>query len=118
MVLKIRMRQQGRANRQTYRLVVTDIRNPRDGKYLEMLGWYNPYNQKTDSEIDIARVQHWLGLGAQMSPNVQMLIARIAPEVMKQIQTKQQARRLKEVQKRKAVKRAAKEKKATANKGS
>jgi small subunit ribosomal protein S16 len=45
MALKIRLRQQGRKNRQTYRLVVTDIRNPRDGKYLEMIGWYNPFNK-------------------------------------------------------------------------
>ncbi len=50
MVLKIRLRQQGRTNRQTYRLVVTDIRNPRDGKYLEMIGWYNPFSQKEKAD--------------------------------------------------------------------
>ena len=42
MALVIRLRQQGRNNRQTYRVVVVDSRYPRDGKYLEMLGWYNP----------------------------------------------------------------------------
>ncbi len=43
MALKIRLRQQGRNNRPFYRLVVTDVRSPRDGKYVEMLGWYNPF---------------------------------------------------------------------------
>ena len=45
MALMIRLRQQGRTNRQTYRLVVTDKKNPRDGKYIEMLGWYNPHEE-------------------------------------------------------------------------
>ena len=43
MALKIRLRAQGRNNRETYRLVVADGRSPRDGKYMEMLGWYNPF---------------------------------------------------------------------------
>ena len=43
MALKIRLRQQGRNNRPFYRLVVTDARSPRDGKYVEALGWYNPF---------------------------------------------------------------------------
>ena len=42
MALKIRLRQQGRKNRPFYRLVLTDSRTPRDGKYVEALGWYNP----------------------------------------------------------------------------
>ena len=85
MALKIRLRQQGRTNRQTYRLVVTDIRNPRDGKYLEMIGWYNPFsNDKQDSSSIVDRIQLLGGQGAQITPNAQALIARIAPDVMKE----------------------------------
>ncbi len=61
-MLKIRLRQQGRKNRQTYRLVVTDIRNPRDGKYLEMIGWYNPFSNTNDSQLNIERINYWVGL--------------------------------------------------------
>jgi small subunit ribosomal protein S16 len=107
MVLKIRLRQQGRANRQTYRLVVTDIRNPRDGKYLEMIGWYNPYSTTTDSVVNAERINFWVGQGAQITPNAQALISRIAPDVMKDLRAKEHASRLKEATKRKARKKAA-----------
>src|ERR1700722_11944861 len=94
MALKIRLRQQGRTNRQTYRLVVTDIRNPRDGKYLEMIGWYNPFNNTNASQVDIERIRYWVGLGAQITPSAQTLIAR----------------RLKHAQKRRTAKKTAEEK--------
>jgi small subunit ribosomal protein S16 len=106
MALKIRLRQQGRTNRQTYRLVVTDIRNPRDGKYLEMLGWYNPFATTNDSEVDVERINFWVGQGAQITPSAEALISRIAPDVMKEIHAKQHARRVKKVAKRRSSKKA------------
>jgi len=99
-MLKIRLRQQGRKNRQTYRLVVTDIRNPRDGKYLEMIGWYNPFNATQDCMIDDARVQYWMGLGAQLSESAKTLIARVSPDLMKQIRAKEQTRQVNRAKKR------------------
>ncbi len=108
MALKIRLRQQGRTNRQTYRLVVTDIRNPRDGKYLEMIGWYNPFSNTKDSQVDIDRINYWVGQGAQITPSAQSLIARIAPDVMKGIHAKEHARRIKDAHKRRETKKAAK----------
>jgi small subunit ribosomal protein S16 len=107
MAVKIRLRQQGRTNRQTYRLVVTDIRNPRDGKYIEMIGWYNPFSHTKDSVVDIERINYWVGQGAQITPNAQTLIARVAPDVMKGIRAKEHARRLKNVAKRKRAKKTA-----------
>ncbi len=104
MVLKIRLRQQGRTNRQTYRLVVTDIRNPRDGKYLEMLGWYNPFSQKGEAEVDVARIQHWVSQGAQITPSAQTMIARVAPHVISELRSKEHAKRGKQVAKRRAGK--------------
>ena len=108
MSLKIRLRQQGRKNRQTYRLVVTDIRVPRDGKYLEMVGWYNPFSATKDCSVDNTRIQYWVGLGAQITPNAQSLLARVAPDLMKEIRAKEQERRQKKVQKRRELKKAAK----------
>ena len=108
MALKIRLRQQGRTNIQTYRLVVTDIRNPRDGKYLEMIGWYNPFSNTNDSQINIERINYWVGQGAEMTPNAQSLIARIAPDVMKEIRAKKHASRIKKVAKRRKAGKVAK----------
>lgn len=106
MALKIRLRQQGRANRQTYRLVVTDIRCPRDGKYLEMLGWYDPLNQTQDCFVQSDRIQYWMGLGAQLSSSAEALIARVAPELMESIRKNRQASRLKKCVKRRGKKEA------------
>jgi len=106
MALKIRLRQQGRTNRQTYRLVVTDIRNPRDGKYLEMVGWYNPFSSTKDAQVNVERIHYWVGQGVEISPKAQDLIARIAPETMKEIRAKEHARRLKKVAKRKEDKKS------------
>jgi len=107
MALKIRLRQQGRTNRQTYRLVVTDIRNPRDGKYLEMIGWYNPFNATNDSVVNVERMNYWLAQGAQLTPNAEALIARVAPDTMKEIRAKEHANRTKKAAKRRASKKAA-----------
>lgn len=107
MALKIRLRQQGRTNRQTYRLVVTDIRNPRDGKYLEMIGWYNPFNATQNCSINVERINFWVGQGAQITPNAQALIARVAPHIMKDIRAKEHAKRTKQAAKRRAAKKGA-----------
>src|SRR5690242_3752728 len=109
-MLKIRLRQQGRKNQQTYRLVVTDIRHPRDGKYLEMLGWYNPFSAKQDCMLDSERINYWIGLGASLSESAETLIARIAPHLMKEIRAKAQAKQLKKVQNRRSAKQKAKAK--------
>ena len=86
MALVIRMRQQGANNRQTFRVVVTDIRNPRDGKYLEMLGWYNPFaTEDKNLSLDVPRLQHWMDHGAILSDRVKSLVKRYAPEVVQQM---------------------------------
>lgn len=104
MALKIRLRQQGRTNRQTYRLVVTDIRNPRDGKYLEMVGWYNPFDEKQSCHVDQDRIQYWMGLGATLTPNATTIVKKAAPEIVRAISEKKQARLVKEAAKRRALK--------------
>lgn len=85
MALTIRMRQQGRRNRQTYRVVLTDERAPRDGKYLEQLGWYNPFENEQEKQflLDASRIDFWLQKGAKISDNVKSLMMKSSPEVIK-----------------------------------
>lgn len=98
------MRQQGRSNRQVYRVVVTDIREPRDGKYLEAVGWYNPYEAEAEKSfhLDAARIDHWVKLGAEVSDNVKALLMKTAPEVIKSKTAREVAKKDKARAKRKA----------------
>jgi len=104
MALKIRLRPQGRKNRQTYRLVVTDQRNPIDGKYLEMLGWYDPYQEENNTEIKAERVRYWLNLGAVISERARALVRRTAPDLIKQETAKRVLKNQKRAIKRRALK--------------
>jgi small subunit ribosomal protein S16 len=90
------MRQQGANSRQSFRLVVTDKRNPRDGKYIEMLGWYNPFAEESKNlQIDIPRLQHWLDAGASISDRIKSLVMKVAPDVVKQLTQKTVAHKTK-----------------------
>ncbi len=95
-MLVIRLRPQGAKNRQTYRLVVTDEKNPLDGKYVENLGWYNPHAEESRSLfINAPLVQFWVDRGAQVRDRVKALVKRAAPEVARQISDKIVLRRTK-----------------------
>lgn len=109
MALKIRLRQQGRLNRPFYRIVVTDCRSPRDGKYLESVGWYNPFEEDTDKglSVDAARIEHWLGLGAQLTTSTESLVLKAAPNVVRNLTQKRVAKREKARVKRRAAKQKA-----------
>ncbi|MDR2539144.1 MAG: 30S ribosomal protein S16 [Chlamydiales bacterium] len=104
MALKIRFRQQGSANKRTYRLVLTDGRERRDGKYIENFGWYNPSKVTNDCLLNETRIKHWIDQGAQFTPNAEALVARALPELMKEIRLKEQARFVKQAKKRRAKK--------------
>lgn len=104
MALKIRLRQQGRANRQTYRLVLADGRERRDGKYIEKFGWYNPFSATNDCLLDGMRIKYWIEQGAQFTPNAEALVARVLPDLMREIRLKEQTRLLNQAKKRKARK--------------
>ncbi len=106
MVLMIRMRQHGRKNRQTFRLVLTDSRRPRDGKYLETLGSYNPTQAENNFIANTDRIQIWLEKGAQLSDNARNLLAKAAPAFIKSYQDKLEAAKVKKTAKRRALKKA------------
>jgi small subunit ribosomal protein S16 len=104
MALRIRLRQQGSNNRAFYRIVVANARSPRDGKYVEALGWYNPLENDADKSISVKqdRIQHWVDFGAQISENVESLLNRAAPELVRRQKDKEVAHRAKKLAKRKA----------------
>lgn len=73
MAMKIRLARGGSKKRPFYRIVAADSRMPRDGRYIERLGTYNPLLPKDSEErvkMDVERVQHWLSLGAQPTDRV------------------------------------------------
>ena len=105
MAVKIRLRPQGRNNRAFYRLVVTDSRAPCDGKYVEAVGWYDPMAKEENSlNIKEDRVRFWLERGAQFTDKTEALVARAAPQVIKERHDKQAAKRNKIRLKRKEAK--------------
>ena len=106
MALKIRMRQQGRNNRPFYRVVVTDVRAPRDGKYLESVGWYNPFESEDEKafSLDSTRIEHWLKQGAEISERVRALVLKRAPDVIKAYTQRVVEKKAKRCAKRRAQK--------------
>lgn len=108
MALKIRLRQQGRNNRPFYRVVVANVRSPRDGKYVEAVGWYNPFETETDKllSLDTPRIQHWMNVGAELTEPVSQLLSHVAPDMLRQKVQKDVAHRAKALKKRKARKKA------------
>ena len=73
MATKIRMSRAGAKNRPFYRIVVADSRSPRDGRFLEKLGTYDPLLDKSNPQrvvLNVERVKHWLSVGAKPSDRV------------------------------------------------
>jgi small subunit ribosomal protein S16 len=76
MAVSIRLRRMGRKKQPHYRIVVAESEHPRDGRFVESLGFYKPLSQPARLVIDLDRVDHWLGQGAQPSGTVKSLIGK------------------------------------------
>jgi len=74
MAVSIRLRREGALNNPYYRIVVADSRGPRDGKFIEHIGNYDPKKTENNVKIDLSRVDYWLGVGAQPSDTVRSFI--------------------------------------------
>lgn len=80
MALRIRLARGGSKKRPFYRMVIAENTAPRDGKFLERLGSYNPLLAKENQErlvVKVERVKYWLSVGAQVSERVQKLLAEL-----------------------------------------
>lgn len=76
MAVSIRLRREGTKNRPYYKVVVADRRSPRDGKFIEIIGAYDPKVKGHNSTLNIDRVEYWISKGAQPSDTVRSLIKK------------------------------------------
>ncbi len=74
MPVKIRLAQRGKKKNRTYRVVVADSRSPRDGKFIEDLGYYDPHHNPSKVDINVDKAVSWLDKGAQPSERAQKLL--------------------------------------------
>ena len=76
MAVSIRLRREGAKNRPYYRIVVADSHSPRDGKFIEIIGTYDPKQTGQNSSFNVERAEYWISKGAQPSDTVRSLIKK------------------------------------------
>ncbi len=76
MAVKLRLRRMGKKRQPIYKVVVADERSPRDGKFIEAIGLYNPITNPATVEIKEDRALYWLGVGAQPTTTVKTLLSK------------------------------------------
>jgi small subunit ribosomal protein S16 len=76
MSVKIRLKRTGSKNKPAYRIVVADSRSPRDGKFIEEVGWYLPLKSEDNFQLNLERIDYWLKNGAQPSETVESFIKK------------------------------------------
>ncbi len=74
MATRIRLTRVGSKKNPIYRVVVADARSPRDGRFIEIVGRYNPQTNPSTIELDTEKIQDWIGKGAQPSEAVKRLL--------------------------------------------
>jgi small subunit ribosomal protein S16 len=83
MAVVIRMKRAGAKKRPFYRVVVANSRSPRDGRYIEQLGYYDPLTNPATFQIDAEKVALWISRGALPSESVGVMVAKHAPEALR-----------------------------------
>ncbi len=94
MAVRIRLRRMGAKKRPFYRVVVADSRAPRDGRFIETVGTYNPLTKPAEVKLKADRIELWLSRGAQPSDTVQRLLTpenMQAPEAPPEAEAAEQA---------------------------
>lgn len=76
MPVMIRLRRVGRKKQPSYRIVVTDASRPRDGQYIDTVGFYNPRTAPAELRLDLDKVETWMGQGAELSTTVKSLVRK------------------------------------------
>ena len=76
MSVKIRLKRMGMKKKPFYRVVVADNMSPRDGRFIEEIGYYNPMTQPAEIKVDGERAQYWLQCGAQPTDTVRVLLKK------------------------------------------
>ncbi len=83
MPVRIRLMRMGRKKRPFYRVVVADSRAPRDGKFIDVVGFYDPLKEPFEFKVNEEKVRHWLEKGAEPTETVRALLRRIGIKVPK-----------------------------------
>lgn len=81
MSVKVRLTRTGANRDNNFRVVATDTRNPRDGRFIEILGWYDPKKKGVNFGLKLDRIEHWARNGAVISETVRSLLKRNARAV-------------------------------------
>jgi small subunit ribosomal protein S16 len=76
-MVRIRLRRMGKRHQPSYRVVVADSESPRNGRFIENIGFYNPRNEPPTIEIDAERARYWLSVGAQPSDPAARLLRKV-----------------------------------------
>ena len=76
MPVRIRLRRVGTKNVPVYRIVVADGRSPRDGRFIENIGTYNPKKETNNFTVDVERAKHWISKGAKPSDTVRSILKK------------------------------------------
>jgi small subunit ribosomal protein S16 len=76
-VVRIRLMRRGKNKKPSYRIVVADARSPRDGRFIEIIGNYNPVQQPKVLNVKTDRARYWLSVGAQPSDTVKYLLGKV-----------------------------------------
>ena len=74
MAVKIRLARHGAKDAPYYRIVVADSRSPRDGRFIDRIGTYNPRTEPSEIQVDAEKAREWLGKGAQPTDQVRKLL--------------------------------------------
>ena len=75
-MVKIRLKRMGQKKAPFYRIVVSDSRSPRDGRFIEEIGIYNPLKDPAELRVDVERAQQWMKNGAQPTDTVRSLLKK------------------------------------------
>ena len=76
MAVNIRLRRMGAKKAPFYRVVVADSRSPRDGRFIEEVGFYDPMKEPVEIKLDAEKIQKWIGNGAQPTDTVRALLVK------------------------------------------
>ncbi|MHB8917751.1 MAG: 30S ribosomal protein S16 [Desulfocucumaceae bacterium] len=76
MSVKIRLKRMGAKKKPFYRIVVADSRSPRDGRFIEEIGYYDPLKNPAEIKVDQARAEDWLKKGAQLTDTARSLLKK------------------------------------------
>ena len=75
-VVKLRLRRMGAKKRPSYRIVAADSRAPRDGAFIEIVGFYDPITDPATIKVNVERARHWITVGAQPTDTVRSLLSK------------------------------------------